>query len=98
MGGGEKINSSKLDKVEGQACIQDFQRAGVKTLENGQTNIKRKRNEYNSYIDDTFLILRSHKIRYTYDSRFSSFKIFQGGKIKLIFVNLIFAQRDFVCW
>ena len=25
-------------------------------------------------------------------------KNFQGGKIKLIFQNLIFPQKDFVCW
>ena len=23
---------------------------------------------------------------------------FQGGKTKIIFENLIFSQRDFVCW
>ena len=25
-------------------------------------------------------------------------KIFQGGKTKLIFKNLIFLQKDFICW
>ena len=43
--------------------------AGVQTLQKEQNNIKRKRNEYNSYIDDNFLIIRSFKIRYTYDCR-----------------------------
>ena len=46
-----------------------FQRAGAETLEKGQTNIKRKRNEYKSYIGDNFLITRSYKITYTYDCR-----------------------------
>ena len=52
-----------------QACIYDFQRAGVQTLEKGQTNIERKRNEYKSYIGDNFLIIRRYKIRFTYDCR-----------------------------
>ena len=39
-----------------------FSEAGVQTLEKGQINIKRKRNEYNSYIGDNFLIIRSYKI------------------------------------
>ena len=34
-----------------------------------QTNIKRKRNEYKSYIGNKFLIIRSYKIKYTYDYR-----------------------------
>ena len=52
-----------------QARIKDFQRTGVQTLEKGLTNIKRKRNEYKSYIGDSFLIIRNYKIRYTYDCR-----------------------------
>ena len=43
--------------------------AGVQTLQKEQNNIKRKRNEYNSYIDDNFLIIRSFKIRHTYHCR-----------------------------
>ena len=46
-----------------------FQRAGVQTLEKGQTIYKTKRNEYTSYIGDNFLIIRSYKIKYTYDCR-----------------------------
>ena len=52
-----------------KARIYNCQRAGVQTLEKGQTNIKRKRNKYKSYIGDNFLIIRIYKIRYTYDCR-----------------------------
>ena len=57
--------------------------------------MKRKRNEFKSYIGDNFLITRSYKIRHTYDYRK---KKFQGGKTKSIFENLIFSQRDLVYW
>ena len=50
-----------------RARIYDFQRAGVQTLEKGQTNMEQKINEHKSYISDTFLIIRSYKIRYTYN-------------------------------
>ena len=70
-----------------QACIQDFQREGVQILGKGQTNTKRKINDYKSYIGDNFLITRSYKIKYI-----------KGGKTKSIFENLIFSQKDFVCW
>ena len=40
-----------------QVRIQDFPRGGVQTLGKGQTNIKRKRNEYKLYNDDNFLII-----------------------------------------
>ena len=46
-----------------------FSEGRVQTLEKGQTNIKPKINEYKSYISDNFLIIRSYKIRYTYDCR-----------------------------
>ena len=36
---------------------------------NQQTDIKQKRNKYKSYISDNFLVIRSYKIRYTYDCR-----------------------------
>ena len=57
--------------------------------------MKQKRNKYKSYIGDNFLITRSYKIRYTCDC---GEKKFQVGKTKSIFENLIFSQRDFVCW
>ena len=46
-----------------------FSEARAQTLEKGKTKMKRKRNEYKSYIGDNFLITRSYKIRYTYDCR-----------------------------
>ena len=54
-----------LKRIASQARVLDFQRAGVQTLEKGHINIKRKRNEYKSYIGDNFLMIRSFKIRYT---------------------------------
>ena len=54
----------------GGADVTDhFERAGAHILEKRQTNIKRKRNEYKSYIGENFLIIRSYKIRYTYGCR-----------------------------
>ena len=38
-------------------------------LKKEQTNIKKKRNEYKSCTGDNFLIIRTYKIRYTYDCR-----------------------------
>ena len=43
--------------------MEDFRRTGVQTSEKEQTNIKGIRNEYNSYIGDNFLLIRSYKIR-----------------------------------
>ena len=40
-----------------------FSQGRVQTLQKEQTNVKRKRNEYNSYIGDNFLITKSYKIR-----------------------------------
>ena len=61
----------------------DFQRAGARSLEKGQTNTKRKRNEYKSYIGDNFLVIRSYKIRYTW-------------KVNLFSERLCFAGENFV--
>ena len=62
---------AKLEIIILQARILDFQNAGVQTMEKGQTNIKRKKKrkkaEYKVYTGDNFLIIRSYKIRYTYD-------------------------------
>ena len=88
----------KVYLVSFQPLVSDahLQKAGVQTLEKEQTNIKWKRNKYKSYIGDNILIIRSYKIRYTYHCR--SKKKIHGGKTKLVFEDLIFPQRDFVCW
>ena len=70
--------------------------AGLQTLGKRRTSVKQIRNKYKSYISDNFLITRDYKIRYTYDCRQK--KLFQGRKTNSIFENIIFSQRDFVCW
>ena len=90
------INSISIF-VSSTTCVSHAsKRAGFQTFEKEQTNIKRKRNEHKSYIGDISVTFWQLEVTKLGTHMIVDKKIFK--EVKLVFENLIFPQRAFVCW